>query len=114
MYQQRKVIIGALIVYLILLISFFVLRNKEQSNNDCGFSNFCIRFCCKDNATCNETYIIQNFNESNFGLVDEDGKPKELNIYFGEPKCHLTMIDSSIHNSEFSTVWKHKTRIKSF
>lgn len=104
MYHKRKIIIGAIIAYLLLLISFFVLRNVEESSNSCGFTNVCIRFCCKNIESCNETFINKNFNESHWRTQDDDFKSKELKIYLGEPKCRLTLIDVGLMNSKFSTV----------
>lgn len=107
MYHKRKIIIGAAIIYLILLISFFVLRNVEESDNDCGFTNTCIRFCCQNKETCNESFIHENFNDSHW-LSPEDhldaNNTIKLRVYLGEPTCHLTMIDAGIKNTLFSTV----------
>lgn len=90
MFQKRESVITAIFIYIILMLVYVVVDEKPRYSEVCNDSD-CARFCCKDAVTCNEKFIRNNFNGSEFPnpLANE-----EFKILFGYPTaCSLVSAD---------------------
>lgn len=119
MIAKRKLLICAVTVYVILVSLFIILLNEKTKQNDdmvvsysyvdnddeCDFMNPCVRFCCNDKSTCNETFIHKNFNASILmhSLFDEN-QTRSLKLFMGHPECSITATRLTAKNIDFLLV----------
>lgn len=87
----------AFVTYFVLILLFFTLREKHLSS-PCD-SKHCIRLCCGDLYTCNDSIMSENFNKSFAGhwltAVSEEkvnGTFESVKVLFGRPSCKLDLI----------------------
>lgn len=95
MFTKKICVAGAVICYAVL-IGLFVFY-QQKPNRNCARGQACIRFCCKNEATCNETFIREHFE---IGRSFDD-----FQVLLGEPKC-FTKPGEKIVKKNFQYVRK--------
>lgn len=60
--RKKDVVYVILLVYTVLFVIYALLKKTQRRTNIC-FPDFnCVRFCCFNKTTCNDTFIKKNFN----------------------------------------------------
>lgn len=99
MNKNSLVLLVALVCYPILIFFCLKFYKEEYTENMCYFARPCVRFCCKIEEECTNSYIKENFNSSevvqyefiSFDDSYEDNNDTEkFQIYIGKPKCFLS------------------------
>lgn len=90
MVSKRDCVIGAVIVYFLLILLYFTLDENQRIENICYFdNNRCVRFCCYDQTSCDEKFIRKNFNSS---LLPNENKTDYL-ILYDKLSCETEKVD---------------------
>lgn len=97
MFNKRNCVIGAVVIYSVLIISFFMCYDIEnQLEHSCSHDNACVQFCCKNESTCNEKFIRQTFNGSNLPTkFDEEHNEVTIDfkVLLSRPDCLMEIIE---------------------
>lgn len=107
MFKKRDSVIGAVVCYLVLISLFVYYQQDPEFSFVCSHGNACVRFCCRDQATCNDTFIKENFNLTTHYTITD------YKILFGEPKCSKRLIESHqtwaiLGVKQIKWIWKEK------
>lgn len=89
MLSKKDCVIGASVIYLLLIIIFVNYQHKPAFEYVCTHDSPCIRFCCRNQSTCNDTFIRQSFNVSEYSINPS------YKIMMGEPRCSKTSAESN-------------------
>lgn len=93
MFQKKYCVIGAVLMYCILLLLFFVgIKSQRDLQSACSEINPCVRFCCENQTTCSEKFIRENFNTS---LLTQSADPIEFKILLGKPSCSMKFVSNT-------------------
>lgn len=88
MFAKKDCVICAAVCYLMLIFLFVYYQKEPNFSYVCSYASACIRFCCRDKITCNDTFIRDNFNISGqFAISD-------YKVMLGEPKCSKKLVES--------------------
>lgn len=104
MAQKREYVIGIVVIYVLLIVLYFIVKQEETIDLPCTYDNPCVRFCCSDTKDCNEDYFRKNFDATglyshHFFDMDENETSSYL-ILIGKPKCSMKLI---VNESETET-----------
>lgn len=102
MAQNKFLVIGAAIIYVVLVVLFFAYHAEEKSESECNSYKPCVRFCCKNKTKCNDEYIRINFDTNLLHNHDDEDFDLDFKIMFGRPNC--TMISKGVKNYEVTHV----------
>lgn len=70
MMKGKYFVIGAVLIYLLLIILFFKFRESKVFMNESA-GDITVRFCCRDEENCKDNFIRENF-KANITRYDED------------------------------------------
>lgn len=102
---RKYALIIVFVAYGVLIALTVFLRDKPEAEDKIDFdSDVSIRFCCKNETTCNEKFISENFKNENF----RDGKSLKLST-----NSHIK-YDKNPPNCELSDHEFNNARIVSF
>jgi hypothetical protein len=92
MFFRKLFIVGAVLIYVVLLVCFFKLRQGKNEFDPTCYDELCLRFCCKEQA-CDQKFIDENFDFSSFPA----GKAERIHDmkfrgFFGKPNCDLKRL----------------------
>lgn len=86
MPSTKDCVVAAAVGYVMLITFFKFFEDKPKFGVVCSFESGCVRFCCRDESTCNEKFIHENFNATT------SSEEFEYKIMFGEPKCSMESV----------------------
>jgi hypothetical protein len=112
MWSKNSLVFLIALVGYPILIFFCITFHKEQViDSNCYFSRPCVRFCCKVEYECNESYVKSKFNSSHifeseqysfYHEYETENETREYEVFIGKPSCFLTQ--SSTEDWKYSTV----------
>jgi hypothetical protein len=104
MFQRKYFILGAVVIYAILIALYFGLKGDKNNFDVNCYDEPCVRFCCI-NQSCDQKFIDKKLNFSSF----PEDKVRRLNLeskvkgFFGRPNCVLKSLSDDV-DWEFSYV----------
>lgn len=90
MLSKKDCVMAAAVGYLVLILFFNFMREKLKFGVVCSNDSGCIRFCCRNESTCNEKYI-----RGNYFTPIVDSKELIYKIMFGSPDCPMELVEES-------------------
>lgn len=99
MLRKKNCVVFSVFTYFILILIIFLSRDKRSFKYVCSTNSGCVRFCCNDHQTCNESFIRKNFNASLVTRVwnsNWKGPQSEIKIMLGKPTCDLELISPDV------------------
>jgi hypothetical protein len=107
MFQGKYFVLGAVVIYVILITLFFALSSDESTFDRSCYDEPCVRFCCI-NQNCDQKFIDNKLNFSSFS----ENKVERIGLHldnfkvkgsFGRPNCMLKSLSDDA-DWEFSYV----------
>lgn len=100
MFEKKYFVIGAAVAYMFLITLFFMVKegrfDKESYKFgtvcNSNYDSFCLRFCCYEDATCDDKFIRENFNKNISHNGESQDIEKDFKILYGAPNCDLIEI----------------------
>lgn len=89
----RFCVISCAVCYFGLIILLVHYHKQAESDDFCKFHDPCIRFCCKDQVSCDESFIRKNFKPD---ITHASGYVEKGSFIVkkGAPKCFTKLVDS--------------------
>lgn len=122
MRPRAFVVVCAIAVYSYLVYLFFKFKDDSDvaelprlklvvQDDSC---NWCIRLCCQNETTCNETFARENLENVLNGRTYDTSRQRlttiKLNqieeIFLGEPNCTLKSVDMESNFTFLSVSWR--------
>lgn len=92
MPNKKDYFYSVVICYVILVMLFFSLKSRRNTDYLCEYDSLCVKFCCWNKTTCNENFIRKNFKIPEMPAdvsYNEKKEYKDLKILYGDPYCDL-------------------------